>query len=698
MSLVIRPSLRRLTERVCLLCCALLAGSAVADEGMWPVDGFPSRLVAESHDIEIDDAWIDALRRASVRLEGGCSGAFVSGNGLILTNRHCVANCLNEHSSEEANRWQDGFVATSPGAELTCPNQQISVLDGTTDITDKIARVTAGLDDAAANEARKQAFTRLEQECVEAAAGRLVCEVESLYHGGRYFLYKYRRYRDVRLAFAADADIGEFGGDPDNFNFPRWVLDMALLRVYEDDQTAATPDYLTWRVAGPQPGETVFASGHPGSTQRRLTVAELRFLREVVLPNWLMRYSELRGRYLQFARQDEEAARLAQDAIRQLENSIKLRRNQLAALLDDDRLGRKQTQEHQLRDAVAADPALAATSYAWFQIEKAQQAFLPYRDQYVFNEGRGGLQGELFRFARDLVRAAEQRQKPNRQRLREYTDSVLPSLEQRIAADTPIPKRLELLRVSFGLDKMREYLGPDDPFVRKVLGNESPDSMAALLVDGTRLDDVKFRLKLWKGGAKAIRQSKDPMIRLARAVDGDAMSLRQRYEDEYEAPIAQAHEMIAAAYFAIVGTETYPDATFALRVTYGAVEGWDEYGSEVYPFTTLDQLFQRATGKPPFELPSIWLSAESELDPATRFNFVSSLDMTGGNSGSPIVDAKGRLVGLAFDGNRHAIAGTYWYDPERNRAIAVHPAIMWIALENVYRADYVLEELRDAAR
>jgi hypothetical protein len=526
----------------------------------------------------------------------------------------------------------------------------------------------------------------------------LACEVESLYQGGRYFLYKYRRYSDVRLAFAPEAAIGQFGGDADNFEFPRWALDMALLRVYSEEQPAATPDYLTWRSEGPRAGEPVFAAGHPGSTERRLAVAELRFLREVVLPSWLLRYIELRGRYLQFAQQDAEAERMAQNEIASLENSIKLRRNQFAALLDEAQMRRKQTGEQALREAVASDPELAATSYAWYQIEKAQQAFLPFRDEYIFNEGRAALQGDLFRFARDLVRAATEREKPNRDRLREYTDGALPRLEQRILADTPTPKRLESLQVAFGLAKMREYLGPDHPFVRKVLGNESPESMATLLVDGTQLDEVKFRRKLWQGGLSAIRASKDPMIRLARAVDGDARAVRLRYENEYEAPLAQAHERIAAAYFALFGTDTYPDATFALRVTFGTVAGWTENGAEVDPFTTLERMYQRATGQPPFELPARWLEAAGTLDPETRVNFVASLDMTGGNSGSPVVDADGRLVGLAFDGNRHSAAGAYWYDPALNRAVAVHPSIMWTALEAVYKAQYLHQELQNAAR
>lgn len=672
----------------------LVTALAHADEGMWTLDNFPSERVRAKYGVDIDQAWLDRVRLATARLEGGCTGSFVSPNGLVLTNRHCVWDCLTQHNTAGNNIWDHGFVARHPGEELRCNAEQVSVLVGTQEITEQVTAAVSGLDEAAALDARNRLLTRLESECETAAEDRLSCEAVTLYNGGQYFIYRYRRYEDVRLVMAPGDGIAAFGGDPDNFNFPRWNLDMAFLRVYEEGRAAGTPVFLPWRAEGPDAGEPVFVSGHPGATERQLTVGELEFLREVTLPHWLLRYSELRGRYIQFSKEDEEAFRIIQHPLTRIENAIKVRRNELTALLDDRMMGRRRAEQLALRDAVAADPDLAgAVGPAWAAIEVAQQVYLGFRDHYIFNEGKAGFQGDLFNYARTLVRAASERAKPNEDRLREYTEAALPQLRQFLLAPTPVQPRLERLELSYGFDKMREFLGPDDPFVRMVLGNESPDSLAATLVEGTRLGDPDYRRRLWEGGLEAIRASKDPMLRLARAVDDAARALRKRYEDEVEAPIASAHEAIARARFAIHGTGTYPDATFTLRVSYGAVEGWQEHGRRIPPFTHLDRLYQRATGEFPFALPKAWMEAKPRLDMDTPVNFSASLDIAGGNSGSPVIDARGRLVGVAFDGNTHSIAGAYWYDPALNRAVAVHPAFMLEALEVVYDARHIVGEL-----
>jgi hypothetical protein len=679
----------------------LLACDALADEGMWTVDNFPADRVTARYGVEIDRAWLDRIRLATTRLEGGCSGSFVSPNGLVLTNRHCVWDCVSEHNSAENNIWDNGFVARHPGAEMRCGREQISVLMGIEEITADVERAVAGLDDAAGNVARKQALTRLEQACEEAAEGDLSCESVSLYNGGQYFLYKYRRYDDVRLVFAPEDGISAFGGDLDNFNFPRWNLDMAFLRVYVDDQPAETPDFLTWRAEGADVGEPVFVSGHPGSTERLLPVSELKYLRTVALPDWLARYTELRGRYKQFEQQDSEAYRLAQHPLTQIENGLKVRRNEMEALLSDALMRLKLRQEEALREAVDADPELGPRyGSAWAEIARARATYLNFRDEHLFVEGAAGFRSELFDYARTLVRATEEREKPNEERLREYTDAALPQVEQRLLADVPVHDRLEVLDLTFSLDKMREFLGPDDPFVHKVLGIESPRSLSAKLVATTKLADAEFRRKLWEGGAEDVRRSRDPMIRVARMIDGDARDLRKRYEDEVQGPITSATEKIARARFAVYGTSTYPDATFTLRISYGAVEGWEEKGGRVAPFTTVERLFERATEHPPFRLPETWIKSRKDLDMDTRFNFVATTDITGGNSGSPLVDREGRLVGLAFDGNIHSIAGAFWFDERTNRTVAVHPAIMLQALENVYQADHLVAEItgRDGNR
>jgi hypothetical protein len=665
-----------------------------ADEGMWTIDNFPGSAVAERYGAEINDQWLRSAQLATTRLENGCTGSFASADGLILTNNHCTWGCIRNLSSDERNLSDEGFMAADRSEELRCPGQQISVLIDFDDVTKDVNEATSGLPDAEANEARKAALTDLESECEAASDGKLSCEAVTLYNGGQYFIYQYKRYDDVRLVFAPELDIAAFGGDPDNFNFPRWCLDMTFLRAYEDGKPAKTPNYLKWRAAGPDVGDPVFITGHPGSTDRLLTMAQLRMLRDVSYPMWLLRYSELRGRMLAWADTSPEAARVVQQRILGIENGLKVRRNQLKALHNDEMMAAKAAEERKLQDTVEADPELReAYGDAWRLIEGAVDAHRNIYEEHLFIENAAGLGGELFDYARTIVRGTAERELPNNERIRAYTDAALPQLEQNLTAARPINKDYEKLRLSFSLDKMREWLGPDSHYVHLILGTESPKSLAETLVDGTRLDDPAFREELWVGGKAAVESSEDPMIRLALRIDDDARALRERYEEEVEAPRTRGEEMIADARFRVYGTDTYPDATFTLRVTFGAVQGWKERGELVGPFTRTERLFERTTGQRPFMLPDSWLRAREELDPETPFNFVATTDITGGNSGSPIVAADGSLVGLAFDGNIHSIAGDYWFDPAINRTVGVNTAIMLEALKVVYGADHLIEEL-----
>jgi hypothetical protein len=669
-------------------------GLATADEGMWTVDNFPSDRVADKYGVDIDDDWLRSAQLATTRLENGCTGSFASPDGLVLTNNHCVWGCIRNLSSAERNLSDEGFMAASREQELRCPGQQVSVLIDLEDVTSEVTKATQALDDAAANEARKAALTDLETACEQAADGELKCEAVSLYNGGQYFIYKYRRYDDVRLVFAPEVDIAAFGGDPDNFNFPRWCLDMSFLRAYEDGKPAATPNYLRWRQGGPRPAEPVFISGHPGSTDRLLTMTQLKMQRDVVLPLWLLRYSELRGRMLAWQSTSAEAARTVQQRIAGIENAIKVRRNQLKALHNDAMLTEKEQQDRQLRAAVAADPELdAAYGDAWDLIDAAIDTHRKFYEEHLFIENAAAFNSELFDYARTIVRGTAERELPNNERMRAYTDAALPQLEQGLSAERPVDKEYEKLGLTFSLEKMREWLGPDSRFVHGVLGKESPEALAEKLVEGSQLEDPEFRMALWKGGIEAVRASEDPMIRLAIAIDPDARALRERFENEVEAPLTRGEEMIADARFRIYGSDTYPDATFTLRITYGAVEGWEEKGEAVDPFTRTARLFERSTGQRPFMLPDSWQGARENLDSDTAFNFVATTDITGGNSGSPIVAADGHLVGLAFDGNIHSIAGDYWFDPATNRTVGVTTAIMLEALETVYGADHLVNEL-----
>jgi hypothetical protein len=680
-----------------LAACAAASGrSVMADEGMWTFDNFPSALVRERHGVSIDQAWLDRVRRGVVRL-AGCTASFVSPDGLILTNHHCVASCLAQNSTRESSLLETGFIARERDAEIDCPVQIADVLEELEDVTPQVEAALRGLDPRAANERRRQTLTGLEAACEGASrngSSPLKCEAVTLYGGGQYWLYKYRRYDDVRLVFAPEADIAAFGGDPDNFQFPRWCLDFALLRAYRDGRPAATPEHLVVDFAGPAAGDPVFVAGHPGSTDRQLTVAELVTLRDRVLPPGLLRSSELRGRYIQFGKTGESANRIVQDALQGLENGIKVQRKQLDALLDDGLMAEKRAAEAALRERVAATPTLAAEmGDPWARIAAAQTAEAERWLPYLFLEAGTGFNSRLFRYARLLVRAAAERPKANADRLREYTEGFLPRLEQQIEAAQPIYPELEELTLSFSLERMREWLGPDAPLVRQLLAEESPDALAGRLVRATELDDPEVRRALWDGGQAAIDASTDAMIVLAKSLDAEARALRKWHEDEIEAVVEAAHEQIARARFAVYGTSVYPDATFTLRLNFGTVQGWEENGMPIEPFTRLDRLFERATGEPPFAVPTRWSEAKQRLDLETPFNLSTNSDIVGGNSGSPLIGSDGRIVGLMFDGNIHSISGAYWFDTAKNRAVAVHPAIMRVALGDVYGARSLLQEL-----
>jgi hypothetical protein len=659
---------------------------------MWTLHDFPSAAVQEAVGAEIDSDWLDRVQRSTVRLDGGCTGSFASPNGLVLTNNHCVWGCVRDLSTDEKNLSEEGFFAPTLADETACPGARVSVLMEMEEITEAVHAATADKGETEANEARKALLSRLESECE--AAGDLSCESVDLYHGGQYFLYKYKRYDDVRLAFAPELPVTAFGGDPDNFNFPRWCLDMSFLRVYEDGEPAETPNFLPWKAGGAEIGDATFVVGHPGSTDRLLTVAELEDLRSSYLPQRLILYSELRGRMLQWAKTSDDAARQVQQRVLGLENGIKVWKNRLASLMDEEQMARKQAAEREMREAVAADPELAAAyGSAWSDVERALAVWGTMADRNRFIEGGLGFQSTLAGYAQTLVRGTREKTKPNEERLREYRDTALPRVEQRLLADRPVSMGYESLRLAFSLDKMREWLGPDDEVVQRVLGKQSPEDLTAALLEGTRLADAAFRRELWEGGADAVAASEDPLLALARQIEPIAMELRKRYDDEVEAPLAAASEKIAKARFAIFGKGVYPDATFTLRVSYGEVKGWPEKGEQVEPFTRFGRAFERATGEDPFRLPTSWLDARDELDLETRFNFSSNNDIIGGNSGSPVVDAEGQLVGVAFDGNIHSIAGAYWFDETKNRTVSVHVAAMLEALEVVYGADRLLEEL-----
>lgn len=674
-----------------LLLACVICGSAIADEGMWTFDNFPAPVVKQSYGVDVTPAWLEHIRLSTVRL-ANCSASFVSSQGLILTNHHCITQCLADMTTKEKSLMESGFSAAARNDEQRCSTQRADVLIDTENITQAVLKAGAGLSDVAANDARKKLLTSLEQNCEQASArsktGKLACQSVKLYQGGQFFLYKYKRYTDIRLVFAPEADIASFGGDPDNFQYPRWSLDFAVLRAYENNKPAKTPNFLRINFAGPYAGQLVFVSGNPGSTARLQTRAQLTFDRDVSLPVTLMRASELRGRYIQFGKTNPADNRIILAPLNSLQNGIKVRRKELDALNDDTMLADKASAEQRLRELAhlqGSDP--------WHDIETAlnreRTLYLPE----LFIEGGAGFSSVLFRDARQLVRGADERLKPNQDRLREFTDSSLPGIEYDLFARVPVYPEYEQLTLSFSLERMREWLGPDHPVVRSLLSRESPDALATRLIAETKLDDALLRRHLWDGGKAAVDSSHDPMIELVRSIDANARAIRKQYDDEVEAPIAAAAERIAAARFKAYGANTYPDATFTLRLNFGTVQGWMENGIAMEPFTHLDRAFERATGDSPFKIPDSWMKVKGSLDMRTPFCISTSNDIVGGNSGSPLIDSDGTIVGLMFDGNIHSVAGRYWFNPANNRAIAVHPAIIREALEKVYGAKALIAEL-----
>jgi hypothetical protein len=678
-----------------LVAIGLLAGTlglAHADEGMWTFDHFPSDKVGERYGFSPGKEWLDHVRLSSVRLAGGCSGSIVSGSGLVMTNHHCARSCVQQISTPENDFLARGFFASTPAQEIRCPEIEINQLLEITDVTERVNAATRGLSGQPYNEAQKAEMSRVEKEC--ATSESLRCDVISLYHGGLYHLYKYRRFQDVRLVFAPEAAISHFGGDPDNFMFPRFALDVSFLRIYDDGKPARTEEHLAWSPSGAKAGDLTFVSGNPGTTSRLFTVAELEYERDVAIPRRLLRLAEMRGMYTQFQEQGAEQKRISTNALLGVENSLKGLRGRFEALLDGKFFAARRSDEAAFRARVDADSSLKEScGKAWDAIARAKEEQREIQVRYAALETGGGMGSSLMDFARTLVRAADEIPKPDAKRLREFTDSKLPAVKQKLFSSAPVYDEFEILNLSFSLTKLREELGPDDPLVKKILGKEAPRDLAAALVRGTRLKDLTVRRQLFEQGKKGLEGADDAMIRLARVIDPEARAVRKRFEDDIESVLKENDERIARAHFSLEGTGTYPDATFTLRLSYGQVKGFPQGGRQVAPLTDMAGLFDRSTGKEPFLLPERWLSALKSLAPDTPMDFCTTNDIIGGNSGSPVLDREGRVTGLIFDGNIQSLGGDYWFDESVNRAVAVHSAAIVEALDKVYGARRILEEI-----
>ena len=672
----------------------LFVGSSFADEGMWTFDNFPAAAVQEKYGAVIDKTWLDRVQRAAVRLSSGCSASIVTADGLVLTNNHCVRDCAQALSSAERDYTRDGFSATTRTQERLCPGMQAELLTTITDETSGITDAVKGKTGEAFVKARDAQIAEIEKAGCAGRESQYRCQVITLYQGGQYKLYTYRKYSDVRLVFAPEAQTAFFGGDPDNFNFPRYDLDFSIVRLYENETAVKTPDHLSWRATPPRDGELVFVAGNPGTTDRLLTAAQLTFIRDVSLPTTLLLYSELRGRLLRFSEESAEHARTANHLLFGLENSFKALYGQLKALTAPTLIAAKRRTDASLQQQVKKMPELSKDlGDPWARISQAQQVRTGLYLPYTFLEARAGIGSDLFGYAKSLVRAAAERTKPNGERLREFTDARLPLLQKSVLDDHPVYPELEQLALEFWLSKLREYLTVDDPRTKIFLGKDSPEDLSARLAK-SGLGNVALRKKLWDGGEAAILASDDPMIRFVLATDGASRALRTDYESRVVGPIDIATEQIAHARFAIYGTSVYPDATFSLRLSYGKIGGWTDNGKTVGPFTRFAGLWQRATGQPPFDLAPRWVNAAAKVDPNTVFNLVSDNDIIGGNSGSPLIDAQGHVIGAIFDGNIESLGGDFGFDGKVNRAVAVSTAAITEALEKIYGNQALVADLK----
>ena len=658
---------------------------AKADEGMWTFDAFPAAKMRAGYGWAPDQAWLDKVRNAAVRLTGGCSASFVSDAGLILTNHHCVATCAEQNSSAENNILKTGFTARAREEEKKCAGQQAEVVTSIRDVTPQVKAAIGSATGEAAVKARSAIVAQLEKEgCPNTEKTR--CQVVSLYGGGQYKLYNYRKYSDVRLVWVPEAQAAQFGGDPDNFNFPRYSLDASFLRAYEDGKPVATPQHLEWSARAPVDGEATFVVGNPGSTQRLFTSEQLAFQRELVLPITVTTYSERRGRLIAAMESDPAKMREGHQELEGIENSLKVYIGRVKALNDPAFTGKLAAAEAELKAKSAGN---AAIGNPWGDVAKAMRA---YRDFYVAD--RYSLpSGELFGYAMTLVRAATERAKPNGDRLPGYSDSALPLVQKRLLDEEPIYPWLDQLTMEWSLSKAREYLGADDTQTKLLLGKESPEGLSARLVAGTKLADPSVRKALWEGGQAAIDASTDPMIVYARSIDANDRAIQKRFDAEVDAPLTAAAAKLADARFAAYGDTVYPDATFTLRISYGKVAGWMERGQMVPTRTVMGGTFDRATGAEPFDLPPAFIANRAKIDGKTAYDFVTTNDIIGGNSGSPVVDRQGRVIGAAFDGNIHSLGGNYGYDGTINRTVVVSTAAVQEALEKIYPAPNLVAEL-----
>ena len=668
---------------------------ATADEGMWLYNEPPTAKIKAKYGFELTQEWLDHVRLSSVRFNNGGSGSFVSADGLTFTNHHVGAGCVQQLSTEAHDYIKTGFYAKTQAEEAKCPNLELNELVGIEDVTDKVdAGVKPGMSAADAGQAQRAAMSQIEQQCSTSTGLR--CDVVTFYSGQVYNLYKYKKFTDVRLVFAPEFGIAFFGGDPDNFTYPRYDLDITFFRVYENGKPAHLDNYLKWSPTGVKDGELIFVSGHPGNTGRMLTIAQLDFLRDVQYPAALKLYERRIAVLENFSKESEENARIAKEDIFGLQNSQKAITGYQSGLLDKAIMEKKAADEAKLRASFRADPKNAGAPDPWEEIAgaiKTQQEIYP---NLMYLERMRGFSSRLAQMARVLVRSAEEKPKPNQDRLREFRDSGLPSLEQQLFSPEPIYKNLETTLLSDSLSDMQDVLGKDNPNVKSVLQGKTPAEAAKDMIANTKLDDIAVRKQLYEGGKAAIDASTDPLIVAMRAVEPDARAARKDFDDKVDAVVRRDGTLIAKARFTQSGFTQPPDATFTLRLSYGAVKGYREDSRAIPYYTTMGGAYEHAAAhgeKPPYNLPESWMKAKPKLDLKTPLNFVSTADIIGGNSGSPTVNTKGEVVGIIFDGNIQSLPWNFAYSDLQGRAVSVDSRGIQESLRKIYGATALADEL-----
>ena len=675
--------------------CLLLPILSLAEEGIWLFNQAPKAAIKSKYRFDLKDSFLDKMRLASVRFDNGGSGSFVSKEGLLFTNHHVGSECIYQLGSKDHNYIANGFLAHNQAEEKKCPDLEINVLLSMEDVTSKVREgVLPGMPSQEANTKRKANMTNLESACNKSTGNR--CDVVALYSGGQYHLYQYKKYTDIRLVFAPEEAIAAFGGDPDNFTYPRYCSDFAFFRAYENDKPVKPMEYLKWSKQGARDGELIFVTGHPGKTNRLDTVAALEYARDVEFKFRLPLYEGIIAKLLSFGEVNAEQKRIARDLLLSFQNSYKAYSGFKRGLDDPALIGKKREDENKLIASIRDNPEkYREFGKAWDDVAVAYAFYKTFYPRYWMLEARGIAGSELFMKAKTLVRLAEEKKKPNAERLRAYTDTALPQLESSLYSDAPIYSSLEKLMFEESFLQMQRVL-PGDELVAKVLGGRTPKEAAEYYVENSKLIDPKVRKSLGENLAD-VATSNDPLIQLAKLMDPETRRLRMMYQDKVEAVLTASYSKIAQARFAAYGSGEYPDATFTLRLSYAKIAGYKNEKGERMDWTTRTSgLWPKVTGKEPYELPQSWMKARPSLSPATPFNFVSTADTHGGNSGSPTINKKGELNGILFDGNLEGLPNNYVYRDVRERSVHVASQIILESLKKVYKADSVLREIEQS--